>query len=186
MVKQVDLYLIQSNKRIDQLGYEQNSGTLASSGRALHEIVQNRGPGFAIDTRPLFVDGKCFNKPSDDRVFLARDGKVKCGKNGEEEITTEGVDEAADAVDNSGSTNNDNASARHKEQKLPTKRLEKEGPEGGMMRSVWRVETGRNRLPIIEKRSADERRKTSQAGLTSVKTLTLSLPTTHHSSFSKY
>ena len=123
VAKQVDLYLIQSNKRIGQLGCEQKFGTLASPGHVLHEVVHNPGPGFATDTRPFFVDGKCFNKPSDGRVFPARDGRVKCGRNGKEEITTEDVDEGADAVDNSGSTNDDNPSARHKGQKPPTKRM---------------------------------------------------------------
>lgn len=121
VAKQVDLYLIQSNKRIGQTGCEKKFGTLKSPGHALHEVIQNPGPGFATDTKPLFVDGQCFNKPSDGRVFPKRDGKVKCGKNGQEKVTEEDADEGVDAVDNSGSKNDDDPAARHKGQKPPTK-----------------------------------------------------------------
>lgn len=121
MAKQVDLYLIQSNKKIGQTGCEKKFGTLKSPGHALHEVIQNPGPGFGTDTKPLFVDGQCFNKPSDGRVFPKRDGKVKCGKNGQEEVTEKDPEEGADAVDNSGSKNDDDPAARHKGQKPPTK-----------------------------------------------------------------
>ena len=122
MAKQVDLYLIQSNEDIGQSGCEREFGTLAFPGHALHEVITNPGSGFATDTRPLFVDGKCFNQPSDGRVFPDRDGTVQCGTSRSEEVTDADIDPGVDAVDNSGSKNDNDPAARHKGQKPPMKR----------------------------------------------------------------
>ena len=110
--KQVDLYVTNSDKQEGQTGCEQQFGTF-DYGKPLHEVVQNPGSGFETDTQPLFLNGKCFNKVSDGRVFPARDGKVTCAGNNAEAVTTTDVDGTADDVDNSGSQNDSDPAARH-------------------------------------------------------------------------
>ena len=110
--KQVDLYLIQSNKNIGQTQCELDFGDF-NYGHPLHEVVREPGAGFETNTQPLFVNGKCYNKVSDGRVFPSHDGHVKCSSDGSEVDSNADVDGTADNVDTSGSKNDDDAQARH-------------------------------------------------------------------------
>ncbi|KAL8831250.1 MAG: hypothetical protein Q9191_000970 [Dirinaria sp. TL-2023a] len=100
-----DLYIAQANKNIGQHDCELQFGDFDYS-KALHEVVRNPGAGFATNTQPLFANGKCYNKPSDGRVFPDRDGHVQCGSNGQEVDTTEDVDGTADLGEINDPANN--------------------------------------------------------------------------------
>ncbi|KAG8526559.1 uncharacterized protein KY384_008760 [Bacidia gigantensis] len=118
--KQIDLYLIQSNKKIGQTGCENQFGTL-NYGSPLHSVIRQPNNKFQVLIAPLFANGKCFNSPNDDRVFPKRDGgAVRCPQSkaadAAELETADAPDEGINSVDNSGSQNDGDAAARHKGQ----------------------------------------------------------------------
>ena len=118
------------NKFAGQKPCEDKFGTLNFDGHhALHEVIRSPGRGFATNTQALFANGRCFDKPSEGRVFPGRDGHVQCGgHNGDdvEIITAEDFDGGADAVNNSDHTFDNDPVGRHAndtEAEPPQKRM---------------------------------------------------------------
>ncbi|KAL9609208.1 MAG: hypothetical protein Q9167_006006 [Letrouitia subvulpina] len=126
-----DLYVVQANKDIGQSGCERQFGTF-QYGHPLHEVIAKPGPGFQTNNQslplltglhvaqPLFANHKCFNKPSDGRVFPNRDGHVQCGSNGQEEDVAAEVDGDADKQALPSDPTDDDPAARHKNMKSAT------------------------------------------------------------------
>ncbi|KAI4158987.1 MAG: hypothetical protein LQ342_006960 [Letrouitia transgressa] len=114
-----DLYVVQANRDIGQSGCERQFGTF-QYGHPLHEVIRSPGSGFQTNTQPLFANHKCYNKPSDGRVFPNRDGHVQCGSNGQEEFVAEDVDGNADEEVLPPNPTDDDPAARHNNMKSAT------------------------------------------------------------------
>ncbi|KAG6999262.1 hypothetical protein G7Y79_00036g072180 [Physcia stellaris] len=114
VAKQTDLYIAQSNQDIGQTSCEQQFGTF-NIGRPLHDVIRSPGNGFEVLTKPLFDNNtkKCYNNPSDGRVFPNRDGQVQCSANGNELFSTASVDTTADDTPMPSSPLDSDPAARH-------------------------------------------------------------------------